>query len=121
MLGAICGDILGSGYEDEEKKYEDPESIKLCTERDNFTDDTAMTLAVADWLLNDIDKYYYNDDMLKEALGKQFLKYAKIHSFCPFCAILGKEHYNTYQLVLIARDGRTGRNFGNLIDRSGHQ
>lgn len=80
MLGAICGDILGSGYEDEEKKYDDPESIKLCTERDNFTDDTAMTLAVADWLLHDINKYYYDDDSLKEALGKQFLKYAK-HTF----------------------------------------
>lgn len=80
MLGAICGDILGSGYEYEEKKYENPESIKLCTERDTFTDDTAMTLAVADWLLNDIDKYYYDDDMLKEALGKQFLKYAN-HTF----------------------------------------
>lgn len=80
MLGAICGDILGSGYEYEEKKYDNPECIKLCTEHDNFTDDSAMTFAVADWLLNDIDKSYYNDDMLKVALGKQFLKYA-MHTF----------------------------------------
>jgi len=80
MLGAICGDILGSSFEDEEKKYEDTGSIVLCNKWDNFTDDTAMTLAVADWLLNDINKHYYNDDMLKAALGKQFLKYAK-HTF----------------------------------------
>ena len=98
MLGAICGDILGSGYEYEEKKYDTPESIELCREYDTFTDDTAMTLAVADWLLNDIERCYYEDDKLKEALGRQFLEYAKHtfkddegnlgfgSSFCTWCA-----------------------------------
>ncbi len=76
MLGAICGDILGSTYEFEEKKYEDPSKIKLCLETDNFTDDTALTLAVADWLLNDL----WRDgsiDGLKAALAKQLYKYSR--------------------------------------------
>lgn len=80
MLGAICGDILGSTYEFEEKKYYNLDGIKLCLDTDNFTDDTALTFAVADWLLNDIEKYYYNDDDLKLALGKQLLKYS-MHTF----------------------------------------
>lgn len=80
MLGAICGDILGSTYEYEKKKYCDLDSIKLCLDTDNFTDDTALTFAVADWLLNDIEKCYYNDDDLKLALGKQLLKYS-MHTF----------------------------------------
>lgn len=80
MLGAICGDVLGSTYEFEEKKYNDLNNIKLCLDSDDFTDDTALTLAVADWLLNDIEKCYYNDDELKLALGKQLLKYS-MHTF----------------------------------------
>lgn len=81
MLGAICGDVLGSSYEFKKVKYNDPLNINLCLETDTFTDDTALTLAVADWLLNDVnDKNYYNDDALKLALGKQFVKYS-FHTF----------------------------------------
>lgn len=80
MLGAICGDILGSTYEFEEKKYHNLDDIKLCLETDTFTDDTVLTLAVADWLLNDIRECYYNDEALKLALAKQFVKYS-MHTF----------------------------------------
>lgn len=80
MLGAVCGDILGSTYEFEEKKYSDPRKIRLCLETDTFTDDTALTLAVADWLLHDVDGNYYDDEALKLALAKQFLKYS-MHTF----------------------------------------
>ena len=57
MLGAICGDILGSTVEFNEVKYSDISKIKLCLPTDDFTDDTALTLAVTDWLLNDIDNF----------------------------------------------------------------
>ena len=77
MLGAICGDILGSGYEFEEVKYEDVGNIRLCRESDDFTDDTALTLAVADWLMSDLQKNYYEDEALKEALARQLLKYSR--------------------------------------------
>lgn len=80
MLGAICGDILGSSYElDSEKNFE-PQTIELCLETDIFTDDTALTLAVADWLLHDVKENCNNDDALKKSLAKQFVKYSR-HTF----------------------------------------
>ena len=48
ILGAILGDIAGSRFEFRNEKSTD---IKLFTEADYFTDDTVMTIAVADWLL----------------------------------------------------------------------
>ena len=52
MLGAIAGDIIGSMYESlGEKRYEFP----LFPEGARFTDDTAMTIAVAQAILTDRD------------------------------------------------------------------
>lgn len=79
MLGAICGDILGSTLEFDEVKDNDISKIRLCLPTDDFTDDTALTLAVADWLLNDIDKCE-NEDDLRLSLAKQFVKYS-LHTF----------------------------------------
>ena len=48
ILGAILGDIAGSRFEFRNEKST---NIKLFTEADDFTDDTVMTIAVADWLM----------------------------------------------------------------------
>ena len=77
MLGAIVGDVLGSALEFEERKYENIGDINLFDDENHFTDDTVLTLAVADWLLHDIDNYYYDDEKLKEALGKRFVKWTQ--------------------------------------------
>ena len=47
MLGAICGDILGSTYEFgiEDKK------IFLMHEEDHMTDDSVLTCAIAEWMM----------------------------------------------------------------------
>ena len=50
LMGAILGDICGSIYEFNPCKSKD---INLLNRRMGFTDDTIMTVAVADWLLND--------------------------------------------------------------------
>ena len=47
MLGAIAGDIIGSSYKFTRRKDYD---FELFTEESRFTDDTVMTLAVAQWL-----------------------------------------------------------------------
>ena len=47
MIGAICGDILGSTYEFGTKDKE----IYLIHDDDDFTDDTVLTFALAEWLL----------------------------------------------------------------------
>lgn len=50
MLGAIIGDIVGSTRERYNVKTED---FELVPQGSSFTDDTVMTLAVAEWLMAD--------------------------------------------------------------------
>ena len=50
MLGAIIGDIVGSTREWNNVKTDD---FELVPEGSRFTDDTVMTLAVAEWLMTD--------------------------------------------------------------------
>ena len=77
MLGAICGDILGSSCEFDEVKYEDISDIILFQETAHFTDDTVLTCAVADWLVNDIHKSYYDDEQLRKSLAEKFVYWTK--------------------------------------------
>lgn len=51
IIGAIIGDIVGSFYEFYNCKSTD---IALFTSGTTFTDDTVMTIAVADWLLSGV-------------------------------------------------------------------
>lgn len=48
LIGAIAGDIIGSRFEFNNFKNV---VFPLFTEKSQFTDDTVMTIAVADWLL----------------------------------------------------------------------
>lgn len=50
IIGSVIGDVVGSVYEFHNRKSI---SFPLFTERSKFTDDTVMTVAVADWLTND--------------------------------------------------------------------
>ncbi len=52
MLGAIIGDIIGSVYEFDNIKTAD---FPLFTHKSRFTDDTVLTLAVADSIINHKD------------------------------------------------------------------
>ena len=67
MLGAICGDILGSTYEfgNEDKE------ISLMHEEDHMTDDSVLTCAIAEWVMK-----YGNVSALGE--GEQKYLLAKI-------------------------------------------
>lgn len=50
MLGAIIGDIVGSSREWHNVKTE---NFEMIPSKSRFTDDTVMTLAVAEWLMTD--------------------------------------------------------------------
>jgi ADP-ribosylglycohydrolase len=52
MLGAIAGDVIGSVYEWECSKTKD---FSLFVPKSTFTDDSVLTVAVADWLLTGQD------------------------------------------------------------------
>ena len=77
MLGAIVGDIMGSSMEFEEQKFEHIDEINLFNKENHFTDDTVLTLAVADWLLHDIHSIYYDDEKLMNALGRRLVKWTQ--------------------------------------------
>ena len=49
ILGAIAGDVIGSVFE----QVLVPKDFELFSLKSNFTDDTVLTIAVLDCLLND--------------------------------------------------------------------
>ena len=59
MLGAIIGDVIGSHYEHFPTKSVDFDFFAGHT---CFTDDTVLTVAVADWILNggELFKYFHD-------------------------------------------------------------
>lgn len=85
VLGAICGDIIGSSYEfNKTKDY----NFELLTDTSRFTDDTVCTIAIADAVLNNKSyveclkywccKYSY------VGYGPTFRKWLILHSTEPY-------------------------------------
>lgn len=64
LLGAIAGDTIGSVYEFNNIKDTD---FDLFNPRMNYTDDSVMTLAVADWIVNDAALSF--DDLVARMRG----------------------------------------------------
>ena len=57
MLGAIVGDVVGSPFEfDRNRKTAHSKKFPLVSENSQFTDDTVLTLAVAEGIMNAIPK-----------------------------------------------------------------
>lgn len=71
MLGAIIGDMVGSVYEFDNTKRTD---FPFFSERSTFTDDSIMTVAVAEWLLADNTHSH-------EVLENVMVKYAEEYPF----------------------------------------
>lgn len=71
MLGAIIGDMVGSVYEFANTKKTD---FPFFSERSNYTDDSIMTLAVAEWLLTD-------NQHTHESLERIMVKYAEEYPY----------------------------------------
>ena len=74
MYGAILGDMIGSPYEfdmgDKTKVF------LLFSSRSHFTDDTVMTLAVAEGFMNALEQDSNADDnLIKECIITSMKKY----------------------------------------------
>jgi ADP-ribosylglycohydrolase len=85
MLGAIAGDIIGSVYEFASfKEYEFP----LFSKESTFTDDSVLTVAVADAFMNHLDTartfkeyaLHYPD----RGYGGSFFKWMRSESLAPY-------------------------------------
>ena len=68
IIGAICGDIIGSKHEVFVRKESIPYDFELIRPESRVTDDTVHTIAVADWLMN--------TDRSSEALTNKLVKWS---------------------------------------------
>ena len=83
MYGAILGDIIGSPYEFDANNIK-TKDFELFSERSEFTDDSIMTLAVAEGLMNcGIDA---DDETIKRSLIEAMKKYGKRYPFAGYGA-----------------------------------
>ena len=69
MIGAIIGDVVGSVYEFHNTKDYD---FALLTPRRTFTDDTVMTMAVAQWLIEDPGHHHKTLVRLMQDFGHDY-------------------------------------------------
>ena len=75
MYGAILGDIVGSPYEFDCNNYK-AKDFPLFSQRSEFTDDTVMTLAVAQALL---DTRGQDDITIKAALVREMQRLGRAY------------------------------------------
>lgn len=91
MLGAIIGDIIGSVYEFNNIKTKD---FPLFSDGCAFTDDTVMTIAVAEALSNGGKPDNFIDSMKKFGRMYPYLSYGE--SFCRWLFSSDREPYNSF-------------------------
>ena len=108
MLGAIAGDIIGSVYEFDNIKTKE---FKLFSSRSFFTDDSVLTIAMADAIINEYDyglvmKDYY-DRYPHAGYGGSFHEWA----LTP-----GSQPYNSWGNGAAMRTSPVGHAFNSLDD-----
>lgn len=85
MLGAVAGDIIGSVHEFRQEKRMD---FPLFVEGSRFTDDTVLTVAVADCLLTDspyVEKFHeYTRGYPDRCYGLRFWRWVESGSRAPY-------------------------------------
>lgn len=85
MLGAIVGDVIGSVHEWAETKTKD---FPLFVDKSTFTDDSVLTIAVADWLLTDqnlVDLLHaYTESYPGRGYGGMFRQWARRRAREPY-------------------------------------
>ena len=85
MLGAVTGDIIGSVYEHYPVKTKD---FKIYSQYSRFTDDTVLTVAIADAILqgknytHSLERYYYYYPQVP--YGAKFHEWASSHHLEPY-------------------------------------
>jgi len=85
MLGAIIGDIIGSRFEKNNIKSKD---FQLFNNKSRFTDDTVLTIAIANSILNDVEYSksvkHYGKKYPLAGYGKSFKKWLAGSTIGPY-------------------------------------
>jgi len=92
IIGAISGDVIGSSYEHSPKKLV-PKNFKLFNDNSTFTDDTVLTIAVLECLINDelenIEKYL-------KSYAIKYRNYRFSPGFLKWAMLMGNEKGNSF-------------------------
>lgn len=93
MLGAIAGDIIGSHYEYVNDKSYD---FELIPNGSSFTDDTVMTLAIAQWIIE--SDSLSSSELIKymQTLGRRYPDAGYGPLFKNWLATDNPQPYNSY-------------------------
>jgi ADP-ribosyl-[dinitrogen reductase] hydrolase len=91
MIGAICGDIVGSRFEFSKLRKNKSEHFDLFTDGCEFTDDTVMTIATADAILNNMS---FQDAYLK--WGNKYPNLSYGSNFKSWLLSSDPRPYNSY-------------------------
>ena len=93
MLGAVAGDILGSHYEFRPtKEY----SLELLQKDARPTDDTVMTLAVAEWIVEDEEHTHESLSQYMRKWGRKFPNAGYGGMFSQWLADDNADAYGSY-------------------------
>ena len=96
VLGAIAGDMIGVPYEWYCKQgLEIPEGFPLWTDKSHFSDDTVMTIAVAEWLLYPPFNTY-NLTSIMQKWGRKYRNVGYGHLFGKWIDSDNPQPYNSF-------------------------
>ena len=85
MYGAIYGDLVGSVYEyDQTRKIRSIDPEILLTDESFYSDDTILTVAVLDAIMNNRDYDYYLRKYIGETLASKYTPKFEKHFPLPF-------------------------------------
>ena len=89
LIGAIAGDVIGSVYEWHNAKTK--EEIQFFKKGCKFTDDTVLTCAVANWLMERSELQCDSEDLFeRHILIKNLKKFANAHPFAGYGGMFRK-------------------------------
>jgi ADP-ribosylglycohydrolase len=111
MLGAIAGDVIGSVYENKKAwhRLRTPDFQPLFADEAHFTDDTVLTIAVAESILHGADLV----DLLKE-YARAYPAAGYGGSFKTWAASEDREPYNSWGNGSAMRVSPVGFAYGSL-------
>lgn len=117
MFGAITGDIVGSIYENEDTAIKTKE-FPLFSKECHITDDTIMTLAISEGILNAILNKNYEAEIKKSlvTMGKLYPNAGYGEMFAKWLYSEKKLPYNSYGNGSAMRVSPIGWIFDNLSD-----
>jgi ADP-ribosylglycohydrolase len=99
MLGAIAGDIIGSYYEFRDSKFENIAEIQLFYPTSCFTDDSILTIAIADAIIQNCNSKPNSKKLYKSKLLEYGHRYPNAdfgENFRKWLYSIDSKPYNSY-------------------------